>query len=84
VREGARGRRPVARPARARGPTSPRKIDYRPGTIKAQLGTHILTWAFVMRAGDENRTRTISLGSRAVPPGYRPDLVTRRVSSSRG
>jgi hypothetical protein len=43
-----------------------------------------LAWEYVLGAGDENRTRTISLGSRAVPPGYGPDLVTRGVSSSRG
>jgi len=29
------------------------------------LGTHVLTWAFVVRAGDGNRTRTISLGMSA-------------------
>jgi hypothetical protein len=28
--------------------------------IKAQVG---MTWAFVVRAGDGNRTRTVSLGS---------------------
>jgi hypothetical protein len=39
-----------------------RKINYGQEKIKAQAWIRILTWAFVMRAGDGNRTRTISLG----------------------
>jgi hypothetical protein len=34
-----------------------------------------LTRAFTMGAGDGNRTRTISLGSREVTPGYIPELL---------
>jgi hypothetical protein len=32
-------------------------------TIKAQLRTCVLGWAFSCGAGDGNRTRTVSLGS---------------------
>ncbi len=40
-----------------------REINYDPGTIKAHAGDCHLAWAFVIGAGDENRTRTVSLGS---------------------
>src|ERR1039457_1011579 len=39
-------------------------------------GTPSLAWAFVMRAGDENRTRTISLGSAAVTAARGADLAS--------
>jgi hypothetical protein len=48
---------------RANGTLMARKINNCPGTIKAQAGDSSLTWAFECGAGDENRTRTISLGS---------------------
>ena len=34
-----------------------------PETIKAQIRTDVLAWAFAAGAGDGNRTRTVSLGS---------------------
>jgi hypothetical protein len=45
-----------------------RKINNRAGTIKAQAGVRSLAWAFALRAGDENRTPTISLGSGMIFP----------------
>ena len=40
-----------------------REWEMTPETIKARIGKSSLTWAFVMRAGDGNRTRAVSLGS---------------------
>ncbi len=48
---------------RANGPLMARKINDYPYKIKAQVQDRVLAWAFGVGAGDENRTRTISLGS---------------------
>ena len=60
-----------------------REINYDPGTIKAQTGIAALTWAFAVGASDENRTRTISLGSGAATATRRADLAVRPVPSDR-
>jgi hypothetical protein len=55
------------------------KINYPPGTTEAQARTAVLTWAFIMGAGDGNRTRTISLGIgpiHAVRAADQPDQAT--------
>ncbi|GIH28172.1 hypothetical protein Aph01nite_64820 [Acrocarpospora phusangensis] len=39
-----------------------RKIEKAPETIKARVENCPLTWAFVIGAGDGNRTRAVSLG----------------------
>jgi hypothetical protein len=38
---------------------------------RPRLGTYVLTWAFTLGAGDENRTRTLSLGSAVVTAACR-------------
>jgi hypothetical protein len=43
-----------------------------------------MTWAYVVGAGDENRTRTISLGSCTVPAAQGADLATLGAGSTRG
>jgi hypothetical protein len=37
-----------------------------PARSRPRTGIPTLAWAFVLRAGDENRTRTISLGIRPI------------------
>ena len=44
----------------------------------------MLTWAIACGAGDENRTRTMSLGSRAVTAAWCAELATLMIPSSRG
>jgi hypothetical protein len=64
------------------------KPRYPPG-CHDRLGTSPLTWAVtfervtVLRAGDGNRTRTISLGIRPIGTFDRPDLDIRRTTSDR-
>jgi hypothetical protein len=42
-----------------------------------------LTWAFVVGAGEGNRTPTVTLGIRPIGASDRPDLGTRRTVSDR-
>jgi hypothetical protein len=44
----------------------------------------MLTWAIACGAGDENRTRTISLGSGAITAARGADLAYLQVPSDRG
>ncbi|GAA1312547.1 hypothetical protein Psi02_77040 [Planotetraspora silvatica] len=57
----------VRRRGRLGGGPSPRgliarTIEMMSRKIKARVGNHPLTWAFVCGAGDGNRTRAVSLG----------------------
>jgi hypothetical protein len=61
-----------------------RKISNSPGRTSAAPHRLALTCKNVAGAGDENRTRTISLGSSAVTAARDADLVTVAVPSDRG
>ena len=50
-------------------------------TIKARLRIHVLSWVFVMRADDGNRTRAINLGIKGRCPPACPDLLIRLLTS---
>jgi hypothetical protein len=51
-----------------------RKIKTAPERPRPRIGTYVLTWAFVVGAGDGNRTRIISLGICTVHALTWPDL----------
>jgi hypothetical protein len=64
------------------GPPMPRKIIQKPERTAGSPGS--LPDLRIRGAGDENRTRIISLGIRAVTAGSGPDLATLPVLSDRG
>jgi hypothetical protein len=70
-------------PPWANGPLMARKIIERPPVTKPLLGIMTPTCVYVPGAGDENRTRTISLGSGAVTAAEGADLAISMVRSSR-
>src|SRR5450432_3440422 len=58
-------------------PTATRSDGYRfePGGDAGQIRAILRIWTSVDGAGDGNRTRTVSLGSRTITPGHGLDLV---------
>jgi len=70
-------------PPRVTGPLMARKICKYPEIIKAHSGITVLARAFISGAGDENRTRTFSLGIRPIQAPDRPDLGSRCTVSDR-
>jgi len=58
----------------ANGPLMARPPSTDPQSNKAQRSENLRTWAFLMRAGDGNRTRTVSLGICRTHRQTGPDL----------
>ena len=58
-----------------------RKTNYDPGMTEAQTGDSLTDLGRTLGAGDENRTRTISLGSAAVTAARGADLASVAVPS---